>query len=266
MNEKVIARDRLRQHDRMTSAWGKRLRAALNAAMLPLKGANWNQSPEALAERLDLYNFSTLMKTMYSQMIKWDVPFTANYYAKSAPLRKDELGFPSTYDSVLWWQNITRQYIEELGTANIVTLNQMTREMAVKVIRDAVIAQATLTSGLDSYELAQMIERTVLLEWRNLNSFRAFRIARTELHQVMNYSADKTVSNFGYRYIKVWRTVMDGRERQSHAAVNGERREQHEPFSVGNSMLMYPGAPGGAGEDVINCRCTCIHRAVLPQY
>lgn len=51
---------------------------------------------------------------------------------------------------------------------------------------------------------------------------------------------------------RVWRTAADERVRSSHQRLNGESVGMDEQFSNG---LLYPGEPGGAPEEVINCRC-----------
>lgn len=56
---------------------------------------------------------------------------------------------------------------------------------------------------------------------------------------------------------KVWRATRDGRVRDSHARLDGESVGLDERFSNG---LMYPGDPGGAAAETVNCRCTMITR------
>jgi uncharacterized protein with gpF-like domain len=52
-----------------------------------------------------------------------------------------------------------------------------------------------------------------------------------------------------------WLTSIDGRERESHAAINGEIVEIGEVFSNG---LLYPGDPSGPPEEICNCRCVSL--------
>ena len=57
---------------------------------------------------------------------------------------------------------------------------------------------------------------------------------------------------------KRWNTIMDGKERESHAEVDGETVPIDEPFYVGGSELMYPrdDSLGAGAEELINCRCS----------
>lgn len=56
---------------------------------------------------------------------------------------------------------------------------------------------------------------------------------------------------------KVWMTILDGKERQSHGIANGQRRSVTEPYIVQGEPLMYPGdiSLGATVSNVVNCRC-----------
>lgn len=57
---------------------------------------------------------------------------------------------------------------------------------------------------------------------------------------------------------KSWETIMDGKERDSHAAANGQVQDLSSPFVVGGELLMYPGdtSLGASAGNIINCRCS----------
>lgn len=89
---------------------------------------------------------------------------------------------------------------------------------------------------------------------------RAYMIARTEMGTALNTGhqegAAQAAEDYGLELLKGWSTSMDGRERPSHAAVNGELVAMHDTFSNG---LQHPGDPNGPAEEVINCRCAVYH-------
>ena len=64
----------------------------------------------------------------------------------------------------------------------------------------------------------------------------------------------------GLQMQKEWMATLDGRTRDSHRDLDGERVPYDEPFSNG---LMFPADPQGAGREVWNCRCTM--RAIFPE-
>jgi hypothetical protein len=61
----------------------------------------------------------------------------------------------------------------------------------------------------------------------------------------------------GYRK-KTWSTVIDGRERPTHNAANGQTVASDAPFTVGGAHGMYPGDPILPPSESINCRCAVI--------
>lgn len=85
-----------------------------------------------------------------------------------------------------------------------------------------------------------------------VSKIRAQRIARTETMRALNHGDFlETQANpivIGYE----WSTILDGRQRDSHSNVNGERIVKGGMFSNG---LRFPLDPNGSAEEVVNCRC-----------
>ncbi len=79
-------------------------------------------------------------------------------------------------------------------------------------------------------------------------SLAAFNAGRQEgLNQIVDSGAVKPE-----QVRRIWRTSIDSRVRDTHQAMNGEVVGLKQEFSNG---LMFPAAPGGRPEEVINCRC-----------
>jgi len=89
-----------------------------------------------------------------------------------------------------------------------------------------------------------------------MSGARAGMIARTETHGAANYGSISAAAETGLRLRKEWIAAEDERTRESHALANGQIVEQADAFDVGGEALFYPGDPGGAAAEVINCRCT----------
>lgn len=86
---------------------------------------------------------------------------------------------------------------------------------------------------------------------------RAERAARNNTNSLCNCGRLETLKRQGFKR-KVWRTVMDGRERPTHAAANGQTVPIDQPFIVGGYKMMFPrdvtyGAPA---QEIMNCRCS----------
>lgn len=102
--------------------------------------------------------------------------------------------------------------------------------------------------------------------YRNkLLRMRGETVARTETIAAMNEAKsqmlDKLVSDGIVRDQDIdleWDASEDGDTRDSHKAMDGQRRRKGTPFRSGaGNLLMYPGdrSNGAPAEDVINCRC-----------
>lgn len=82
-------------------------------------------------------------------------------------------------------------------------------------------------------------------------------VTRTEINAMCNLAALDGAYRSGMRF-KTWETFGDGKVRPSHKAVGGTRIPIDEPFTVGNSKLMFPNdtSLGADAEEIANCRCT----------
>lgn len=86
---------------------------------------------------------------------------------------------------------------------------------------------------------------------------RAEKAARNNTNSLCGCQRFENLKRQGYRY-KEWHTIMDGRERDTHAIANGQIVPIDEPFIVGGYKMMFPrdvtyGAPP---KEIINCRCS----------
>lgn len=80
-------------------------------------------------------------------------------------------------------------------------------------------------------------------------------IARTEAAGAYNGGLYEAIMQDPDSWGSEWVTTLDGRERESHHEVDGEKRAKGERFSNG---LLHPGEHGAAAKEVIQCRCTIL--------
>lgn len=74
----------------------------------------------------------------------------------------------------------------------------------------------------------------------------------TRIENVAREDAYKQISDMGILIIKTWLTTMDGRQRESHDAINKEEQFIDDKFSIGG---MYPGDPKLPPQERYGCRC-----------
>jgi uncharacterized protein with gpF-like domain len=91
---------------------------------------------------------------------------------------------------------------------------------------------------------------------------RALCISRTETHSAAGYSQDEMMNATGMAYKQEWVACLDGREREEHAAANGQVVGKNDAFIVGGETLQFPGDPAGSAGNIINCRCCAVYEVV----
>ena len=90
---------------------------------------------------------------------------------------------------------------------------------------------------------------------------RAERAARNNTNSLCNCKRLDNLRSQGFKY-KQWHTIMDGRERATHAVANNQIVPIDQPFIVGGYQMMFPrdttyGAPPS---EIANCRCSITGR------
>lgn len=91
---------------------------------------------------------------------------------------------------------------------------------------------------------------------------RAEMIAHTEslrsVSRAQHHAWRQTAEQMGFADERIRRTrntTVDGRERPTHAEMNGQTVQGFEPFeSPSGALLMHPGS-AAPPEETINCRC-----------
>lgn len=96
----------------------------------------------------------------------------------------------------------------------------------------------------------------------DMNKTSAIRNARTTVTSAQNKGRMDMLHDAAEKGVimrKGWSAHIDGRERASHAALDGDFVGIDEEFANG---LMYPGDPDGEPEEVYNCRCALVYDVV----
>jgi SPP1 gp7 family putative phage head morphogenesis protein len=126
---------------------------------------------------------------------------------------------------------------------------------AIGTTRDELQAliQQAIAEGQSVSQLAKRIKDQYGFDSR----VRPLRIARTELTDTINDGTVTTLRKEGYQQ-KQWSTVIDGRERETHAAADGQTVGINDVFRVGGESCRYPGDEMLSPALRVNCRCVCV--------
>lgn len=150
-----------------------------------------------------------------------------------------------------------RKYAEELASQNPLAALERT-------LRDKRFDATVLKAARDKTPIPADLVQKMLRNYRNnALRYRAEAIARTEamaaLHQSQEEAMRQAVESgaiAAQTVAYVWRTAGDARVRDSHAAMEGQRRKMGDMFTTGNgARLRYPGDPEGPASEIVNCRC-----------
>lgn len=104
--------------------------------------------------------------------------------------------------------------------------------------------------------IGQMVKRIENMPY--LNTERAYVIARTEVLTAARAGNQEGWRQSGVVLGKRWNTSIDGRERPTHADINGKVVRLDEPYVLSDGdRLMYPGdsSLGAKLSNIIQCRC-----------
>lgn len=140
-------------------------------------------------------------------------------------------------------------WINEFGAEQVTLINETTKDKLSK----------TLSEGITEGESIPKLRDRVSQVMTEAKTSRATLIARTETHNTVGFGTQSTYQAANVQQ-KEWLTSLDGRERESHAILNGEVVGISQAFSNG---LMFPGDASGLAEEVCNCRCTLL--PILPE-
>jgi len=216
---------------------------ALAAEMKMMKKAGTLNSKTAK----EIADFLMGEKNWTREMIKRVMPVLKGAGQSSAMQVLSELKRPTSDYSA----KLVDNYLE--GTEALWgKITEYTRSALIKAAEPVVSA---LTEGKPIDELMTDFETSLKGVFNN--EPRRFTIARTETGRVYNGVRMDQMTEAGVGK-KQWLTIMDGDERDSHAAVDNEVVKVDANFSNG---LAYPLDAAGPPGETINCRCQ-----VLPYF
>lgn len=149
-------------------------------------------------------------------------------------------------------------YADQLDTVIAADIHDRTRNAYL----DAVEGSAVLDDYIYDHAI-EIIETVIQVLQRHdddpyyYSDDRGRVIAENESNLIIGHEELEEAMVSGYRY-KTWNTIMDGRERDSHADVNGTTIPIDEPFELAGGLMMQPldSSLGASDEEICGCRCS----------
>ena len=160
-----------------------------------------------------------------------------------------------------WFDNYTMKFAQEIAATSSVEINALLQKAMYEgwTIPEM---QEQLTILFDAWRGDATDAQRAQWALDRLPPRRTELIARDQTLRSSNAGTHALYKDWGVRK-KEWYSTPDSRTRDSHRVGAAWGQEplvvgMDEPFMIGSSALQYPGDPGGALEDVIQCRCTSL--------
>lgn len=101
----------------------------------------------------------------------------------------------------------------------------------------------------------------------DIPTWRSRMIIRTELTKAMNAGQEAAKDESEFETVETWISTHDARTRHSHVQIDGYKIRRGEKFPVkkrkgGFDLMTGPGDPTASAENVVQCRCTKVTRAL----
>ncbi|GAB2959062.1 hypothetical protein GCM10027048_27840 [Hymenobacter coalescens] len=153
---------------------------------------------------------------------------------------------------VAGWVGRLKRFFTGEGRTRATAMVETTRDVITRTIREA---QA---EGLSVPNTARLLRERVA----TLSQARAVVVARTELVAAANLGSLMGAQATGLKLNMKWLATPGPRTRDTHRAANGQTVTLGGTFTVGGTVLRYPGDPLGPAAEVVQCRCTLQYEPV----
>ena len=173
----------------------------------------------------------------------------ANWYAKNFDKYLTKGVSPNQFQEP--WRAFFKNTGMVVGAQRVTLVQNTAKKTLTKVFRQLQNDPIFQTEG--EVVKARMLKK----QYNRYNTYQAKRLVRTEATNAANTAMYKSAQDIfpGADMQKEWITSMDGRERDSHGAANGQIVDFDKKFTVMGESLKWPGDTNGSASNVINCRC-----------
>ena len=186
---------------------------------------------------------------MYTEMYsKIGLHFALWYYRNVDKL----LEKASDLDNLMTiWQKSFAFVGQQVGAQRVTLVSGTAKNTLISVTQKLMSDPAFMNQG------EKVKAKMLKTQFNKYSTYQSKRLVRTEATNAANYATiESALTVFeGGDLMKTWHTSIDGRERASHGAANGQTVPTAGKFSVQGQFLKWAGDPAGSASNVINCRC-----------
>jgi hypothetical protein len=186
---------------------------------------------------------------MYTEMYsKIGLHFALWYYKNVDKL----LEKASDLDNLMTiWQKSFAFVGQQVGAQRVTLVSGTAKNTLIAVTQKLMSDPAFMNQG------EKVKAKMLKTQFNKYSTYQSKRLVRTEATNAANYATIVSAQSVfeGNDLMKTWHTSIDGRERASHGAANGQTVPNAGKFSVQGQFLKWAGDPAGSASNVINCRC-----------
>ena len=186
---------------------------------------------------------------MYTEMYsKIGLHFALWYYKNVDKL----LEKASNLDNLMSiWQKSFAFVGQQVGAQRVTLVSGTAKNTLIAVTQKLMADPAFMNQG------EKVKAKMLKTQFNKYSTYQSKRLVRTEATNAANYATIVSAQTVfeGGDLMKTWHTSIDGRERASHGAANGQTVPNAGKFSVQGQFLKWAGDPAGSASNVINCRC-----------
>lgn len=210
-----------------------------------------SERADALQElNRSLAEIDAVLAAMRSENVDKVEAVIRSLVAKFGDLALSDIGVSTAFNAV------NEPVLRYLGThaAQLMTwLDNSTVSMVKDEIQKAFLSAQT--EGLNIVDTAGEIVKAGIRSGFELSRQRANTIAQTETTRAYNFTDMEAWRQSGVVKTRVWRGITDGKQRASHAAMEGVEVPLDQPFMVGDVPMDHPGDPSAPASETVECRC-----------
>ena len=143
-----------------------------------------------------------------------------------------------------------REFIRIASADAVTYINEWTRQEIRSILDEAFT---------DGWPIGDVARELKTLYFEDFSTYRAYRIARTEMMAGASYGKQQGAKDTGLPLNKIWVSTTDERTRPTHKYASGQTVDIDDYYDIGGYHAMHPGDPNLPARERIHCRCVEVY-------